>query len=288
MIDVQRDDLRPHPAKFSDVHLAAARSYLDDEVRRRGITTEELRVLDSFAGTGLVHELPYTTVGVELEPEWASYHPDTIVGNATDLAAAGITPGSFGAYFTSTTFANRMADTYDGSRDTCTTCRGTGCKVGADCMALHMKPVAPEVIPSPHGACERCEGTGFAPTTRNTYRISLGRMPSEGSACCLQWGARWRRLHRLAIVQAVEAVADEGLLLVNASDSRRTVSGELVYPKVVEFLTMTLLRAGCYLVAIDRLETKRQGNGANREVRAAWEHLIVVRKGRPTMKSDLA
>jgi len=281
-------ELRPHPAKFSDVHLEAARAYLDAEVERRGITREELLVLDSFAGIGLVHELPYTTVGVELEPEWAGHHPDTIVGDATDLAAVGIHPGQFDAYFTSTTFANRMADTYDGSRDTCTSCKGSGCRWG-ECTALHLKPVGDAAeLTAPHGPCERCTGTGYAPTTRNTYRVSLGRMPSEGSSCCLQWGAAWRRLHRLAMVQAVEAVAGDGLLLVNASDSRRTVNGELIYPPVVEFLTMTLLRAGCYLVAIDRVETRRQGNGANRDVRAAWEHLIVVRKGRPTMKSDLA
>jgi hypothetical protein len=40
---------------------------------------------NQIAGTGVIHELPNETIGVEIEPEWASMHPDTIVGDATRL-----------------------------------------------------------------------------------------------------------------------------------------------------------------------------------------------------------
>lgn len=43
------------------------------------------KVLDPFAGTGRIHELPNETVGVEIEPEWAALHPDTICGSALEL-----------------------------------------------------------------------------------------------------------------------------------------------------------------------------------------------------------
>lgn len=68
------------------------------------------RVLDPFAGTGRIHELDNETVGVELEPEWARLHPDTIVGTALDLDFA---DGEFDAIVTSPTYGNRFADHHD-------------------------------------------------------------------------------------------------------------------------------------------------------------------------------
>ena len=69
-------------------------------------------VLDLFAGTGRIHELENTTVGVELEPEWAALHPDTIVGNALALD---FPDGHFDAVVTSPTYGNRLADSHDAS-----------------------------------------------------------------------------------------------------------------------------------------------------------------------------
>ncbi len=65
------------------------------------------RVLDPFAGVGLVHLLPNETVGVEIEPEWAEMHADTVVGDALRLPFA---QHSFDAVFTSPTYGNRLAD----------------------------------------------------------------------------------------------------------------------------------------------------------------------------------
>lgn len=65
------------------------------------------RVLDPFAGTGRIHQLPNETVGIEIEPEWAALHEDTICGSALALP---FESDSFDAIVTSPTYGNRLAD----------------------------------------------------------------------------------------------------------------------------------------------------------------------------------
>lgn len=94
-----------HPAKFSAPILTEMQRALDHH-------GHGLRVLDPFAGVGLIHTLEgHKTIGVEIEPEWANVHPRTIVGDALLLPFAA---GSFDAVATSPTYGNRMADQYDG------------------------------------------------------------------------------------------------------------------------------------------------------------------------------
>ena len=69
-----------HPAKYTDHLLPVFEDLL------KGCT----KVLDPFAGTGKIHSLPFDTVGVELEKEWAEMHEKTIVGDATDLRIANL------------------------------------------------------------------------------------------------------------------------------------------------------------------------------------------------------
>lgn len=91
-----------HPARFSDAILPLLDFMLPDEGR----------VLDPFAGTGRIHELATATrvtVGVEIEPEWAAMHPDTIVGDSTGLSEM-FDEASFDAICTSPTYGNRFAD----------------------------------------------------------------------------------------------------------------------------------------------------------------------------------
>ena len=72
-------------------------------------------VLDPMAGTGKIHQLRQWlpnlhTVGIELEPEWATMHPDTQHGNALALPFG---DGEFDAVCTSPTYGNRMADHHE-------------------------------------------------------------------------------------------------------------------------------------------------------------------------------
>jgi len=104
---------REHPAPFSDPILDEVAEHL----KERGETGT---VLDPFAGTGRVHDLRekagVETVGVEIEPEWAAKHPDTIEGNALELTNT-IEPESVDAIVTSPTYGNRMADHHDAKDD---------------------------------------------------------------------------------------------------------------------------------------------------------------------------
>jgi tRNA G10 N-methylase Trm11 len=93
-----------HPARFSDALVPVLTAQLQPG----------LLVLDPFAGTGRIHEVGALagceTVGVELEPEWASMHPATVNGTALALPFADAT---FDAIVTSPTYGNRMADHHD-------------------------------------------------------------------------------------------------------------------------------------------------------------------------------
>lgn len=86
-----------HPAKYTDVLLPAFQQLIPIGSK----------VLDPFAGTGKIHLLPFETVGIEIEPEWASLHKNTICGDATNMP---FTDNSFDVICTSPTYGNRMAD----------------------------------------------------------------------------------------------------------------------------------------------------------------------------------
>ena len=95
-----------HPAKYTDVLLPIFENMIP----------EGSIVLDPFAGTGKIHLLPFETIGLEIEPEWASMHPKTICGDATKMP---FLDDSFDVICTSPTYGNRMADSHyakDGSK----------------------------------------------------------------------------------------------------------------------------------------------------------------------------
>jgi tRNA G10 N-methylase Trm11 len=98
-----------HPARYSKALLPVIARALEP-------AGEFHRVLDPFAGVGGVHalaEFGHRTTGVELEPEWAHQHPDTLTADARTLGSL-FAPGSFDAVATSPAYGNRMADTYAG------------------------------------------------------------------------------------------------------------------------------------------------------------------------------
>lgn len=96
-----------HPARYSDALIPVLAQVLADHLDGPAL------ILDPFAGTGKIHLLQdhgHDTIGVELEPEWANLHPDTIVGNALCLPFAA---DAFDAVVTSPVYGNRLSDHHD-------------------------------------------------------------------------------------------------------------------------------------------------------------------------------
>jgi hypothetical protein len=126
-------DKTPHPARFSTAVLDTMAELLHQEIGKAEVLTTPratprafsqlpINVLDPYAGVGGVHELRdpglIETIGVEIEPEWASQHPNTICGDTLRIDKLFL-PETFDAVCVSPTYANRMADHHnarDGSR----------------------------------------------------------------------------------------------------------------------------------------------------------------------------
>lgn len=107
-----------HPAKFSEPIIDLLQALVLAEARRvqgRVIPGDcPVQVLDPFAGVGRVHRLArpnrILTRGVEIEPEWAACHPETICADALEWL---IRPGNYERFdivVTSPTYGNRLAD----------------------------------------------------------------------------------------------------------------------------------------------------------------------------------
>lgn len=105
-----------HPAKFTEAILNVIGDMVMAESEGR-----EVRVLDPFAGTGKIHELHnpprVQTFGCELEPEWASQHRRTRVGNALHVSSYEWAQPKFHIVATSPTYGNRMADHHEAKDD---------------------------------------------------------------------------------------------------------------------------------------------------------------------------
>lgn len=119
-----------HPAKFSEpildrlAVLLAAEEKITRARRAASVTRQsELFVLDPFAGVGRIHRLArpgkIVTLGLELEPEWAACHSDTVCTDALAWMRADVARHVFDVVATSPTYGNRFADHHnaqDGSR----------------------------------------------------------------------------------------------------------------------------------------------------------------------------
>jgi hypothetical protein len=82
-------------------------------IANSGLLPHSGTIIDPFAGVGKVHQLASHSlkiVGVELEPEWAAAHPNTICGNALALP---FEDGSFDGAVTSPVYGNRMSDSHN-------------------------------------------------------------------------------------------------------------------------------------------------------------------------------
>lgn len=215
-----------HPARYTPVIL----DKMEEIIARAYGAHDLISILDPFAGVGTIHQLrdrhpEWVTVGVELEPEWATQHPFTIVGDATKLS---FFDNLVDVIATSPCYGNRMADNYAGDG-----------------------------------------------TRRHTYRISLGRPLTDNSAAGMQWGAAYRNLHTAAWAEAERVLKPGGMFLLNISDHIR--DGEMV--PVSHWHVSALSRLGLNLVGWHPINTPRQREGANGDLRAPCEWVFHFTKG---------
>lgn len=109
---------------------------------------------------------------------------------------------------------------------------------------------------------------------RNTYRHSLGRPLSEGSAAGLQWGGEYRALHSRAWNEAYRVLVPGGVLLVNLKDHIR--AGERV--EVTEWHARELRRLGFTYRTSLRIDCPGLRQGANEKLRMGYEEVLVFEK----------
>ncbi len=276
-----------HPAKFPKYVLAHLELYARAEARRLG---RPAQVFDPFAGVGRIHDLPRrttSTIAMDIEPEWAACRRPAVVGDATRLPFA---PVSFDIVATSPCYGSRMADHHE-AKDSCSLCKGTGVLLSSagcdeapwccrscgrvDCVC---GVLAKELRAHNEGCprcrrliCKRCDGAGVS--KRYTYRHALRRMPHERSAATLEWGGKYRTLHRAAWVEARRVLRPGGLILVNIKNHLRGGDEQLV----AEWHERCLDEVGFAVVGTDYLDAPGLRHGANRDVRVPQERVIVGR-----------
>lgn len=291
------DTTADHPAKWSASVLVAMADAAAAEAERVG---HPLSVLDPFAGVGrarLAEALgPHAerVDGIELQPEWSGWapgHPEGVVKFVDGIAVHGTgdlltlqgqaddLPPHYGdrfdAVFSSPCYGNRCADHHD-AQDKCKACSG----YGGTCILIHDG--------SPHGRehcrgaqwrdCPTCKGTGLS--WRNTYAHALRRAGGElvpGSAAAMHWGRRYRLFHRDALAEMIRVVVPGGLLAINMSN--HIADGD--EQDVVGWWVNQIIVAGCILRAVLPIETPRNRNGENREVRVDAERLILAHTPKP-------
>lgn len=248
---------RRFPAKYSEPIL----DQIALELRSRLICAGT--ILDPYGGVGGIHALRDTlpdldTVAVEIEPEFAACHPDTLCGDSRLLGQVlGDRAGTITAVVTSPDYGNRLADQYLGSEnEKCRVCDGKGGTYKLD------EPIN----------CPKCNGTGKAPSLRMGYAIALGRKCDPRSGARYQFGKKYRDLHLGILGAVVDTVPAGTLLIYNVSSS----IADKGYRPVMEWWVTEIARRAD-IKALVPIETDRLKFGANYDARVPAEHLIVAR-----------
>lgn len=277
-----------HPAVFSDAIIPVIGKMLENA------EASGHRVLDPFAGVGRIHELrpQFETVGIEIEPEWATVSPHTVVANALHLPFPN---RSFRFAASSPCYGNRMADSHD-AKEKCKACKGRG-RIDTDKAGWleafrQGKQCGGSSIEGPASAiywveCEKCGGKGYRSYTRLTYTHRMraftgdpGRKLHADNAATLQWGKSYRELHASAWAEMTRVVTD--VFILNIKDHYRTVGKgeekEQVLQGVPDWHARILESLGWGMVKDVEVEVPHMGFGQNREARDDAEHVMLFRR----------
>lgn len=255
-----------HPATFSKAIMRELHAMTISEVDRVG---HDVAVLDPFAGVGTIHELPagderVNTFGIEIQPEWAAVHPQTMCMSVLDFPQKWGDSEGFDMLVTSPCYGNRMADSHD-AQDQCRSCGGDG-------FVRDQKP--PDFARVP---CTACKGSGL--TLRNTYTHALQRsgakpVESDDNAAVMQWGAQYRDFHERAWAACDSVLLPGALVLLNVKNHVRRNEVQ----RVVEFHLNSWLRLRYTIEEARPITTRGLAYGANADVRTPHELILALRK----------
>jgi hypothetical protein len=231
-----------HPAKFGDKLIIAMGEML--------APYGPLDILDPFAGTGRIHELQalgHRTVGVEIVPQYAELHPDTILGNSLYLTSA-VGNRRAQAIACSPCYGNRLSD-HHSNKDLCKRCRGEGVEEGRS-----GKP------------CRVCLGAGIS--MRHSYTHDLRRMTGDqtlqlddDNAGKMVWGPKYRAFHEKVWIQVPGLLLPPALFLLNCKDFIKDKERQ----EVTRWHVETLEKLGFKVLKWELCDTGGLRQGANRE-----------------------
>jgi DNA modification methylase len=109
---------------------------------------------------------------------------------------------------------------------------------------------------------------------RYTYRISLGRDLSENNSAKFNWGSKYKIIQEQVWNQCYSILDDGGFMFLNISNHIRAGKEE----RVVEWHISKLIDIGFYVDEIVSVNTKRIKHGANADLRAQSEKIVVFQK----------
>lgn len=109
---------------------------------------------------------------------------------------------------------------------------------------------------------------------RNTYTHQLGRKLSENNSGAMQWGEKYKELHRKAWSECSRVLKPMGLFCLNISNHIR--NGKEVF--VTEWHIETLRNIGFTVLEHRKIETRRNRMGQNGSARVQHESVVLLRK----------
>jgi hypothetical protein len=109
---------------------------------------------------------------------------------------------------------------------------------------------------------------------RYTYRQLLGRKPTHTSSATLQWGYSYKKFHISAWKEVYRVLEPGGIFILNCSNHVRKGVEQLV----TEWHMEAICNIGFSLEDWIEVETRRMGFGANRNLRALSESILIFKK----------
>lgn len=108
---------------------------------------------------------------------------------------------------------------------------------------------------------------------RHSYTHTIGRKLHPDNSGTIQWGDDYRHFHDRAWAECLRVLRPDGFVMVNVSNHIR----KGVEQPVTQWHLAWFLAHRCTFRELERIETPRLRDGANRDARVPHEHIFHVR-----------